>query len=577
MKSCFIYCRQSSGCGDAVNSLSIQQQLTNCLELSQRMELEVAGVFTDANVSGKTYPSGTYFEDTAAKDRGFQRWFEQQTGTKKFRAGLGNMMERLKEVSFIIVDEITRLHRAAADSFLEQVLTFEITKADVKIIQVKGGLLDLKSFDQSLIHILKTRINDEQIANQKRKSIESRKKLKDSGIFCNVKFYGAVYEGNKKFHFDSAQSEVVRFIFDHLTRNVPVSRIVDEVNQKFPGRFNQAKRFYTSTLRHIVTQPLYAGLMYNSQGELIQCCNAPQPLIAESTFFKAASIIADRQCHASKPRKESTREPLIFSGFLRCGNCGSDLVAVYDRKRIVYKCRYGDNKGDPGCKESRILVSGGTTDAGDLAHSLAPLLVIAFIKQQKFMKLAQTGQECLEKLKIREITLRNKMKAAFELWEENILDEETYKASVRCSTRKIQQIKQEQAEIADLHRAKDEICARSAKWQKIIDGVVQQRSCTCSTDYREMLLQSVEHITVGKESVTVSSAAGRITIPRIPYDGRQLRVMPRSRLKKEGGEGKVFYKILFFSGKGDGCKKKLLEWENLHISLHSPDSKSSRM
>ena len=226
MKNCFIYCRQSSGSGDAVSSLSIQQQLTNCLELSRRMDLEVAGVFTDANVSGKTYPSGSYFEETAATDRGFQRWFEQQTGSKKFRTGLGSMMERLDEVDFIIVDEITRLHRAAANSFLEQVLTFELTNASVKIIQVKGGVLDLKSFDQSLIHLLKTRINDEQIANQKRKSIESRKKLKDSGIFCNVKFYGAVYDGNKRFHYDPGHAEVISYVFDRFTAAVPVSVIV---------------------------------------------------------------------------------------------------------------------------------------------------------------------------------------------------------------------------------------------------------------------------------------------------------------------------------------------------------------
>lgn len=565
MKKCFIYCRQSSGSGDADASLSIQQQLTNCLDAAKKLEMEITGVFTDANISGKTYPRGRYFEETAAADRGFQKWFSQQTGTKKFRDGLGEMMARLNEVSFIVVDEITRLHRAASNSFLEQVLTFEITNANVKIIQVKGGVLDLQSFDQSLIHILKTRINDEQITNQKRKSIESRKKLKNSGIFCNVKFYGAVYEGNKKFHYDPLQAEVIIYVFERFTANISPGVIVKEVNQKFAGRFGKAKCFYASTLKHIVAHPLYAGLMYDSQGELIKCRNAPEPLISETQFFKAAALLADRRCHVCKPRGESSHEPLIFSGFLRCANCGSNLVAVYDRNRIVYKCRNGDYGGDVLCRESRILISGGVSDAQGMKMSLMPLLIVACIKKQKLMKVAQSASTVLAQLTQKEHYLRGKVNAAFQLWEEDVLDEKSYRASVRSCMAKIQKVRQEQLEVKNLHSAKEKFLEQHCKWENIMERILLQNPEISNADYRELLSECIDHISVAKDSVTVLCSAGVLTLPRIPCSKRQLRVMPRSELKLVQSREGSFYELRFFCRRSVKEKKMLLEWENLKI------------
>ena len=518
MKKCFIYCRQSSGSGDAGASLSIQQQLTNCLETARKLELEVAGVFTDANISGKTYPSGKYFEETAMGDKGFQAWFAGQSGSKKFRNGLGCLMERLNEVEFIIVDEISG--NTESEQMLEQVLTFEITNANVKIIQVKGGTLDLKSFDQNLIHILKTRINDEQIANQKRKSIESRRKLKDSGIFYNVKFYGAIYDGNKKFHFDPLQAEVIRYVFDRFTEGVAPGRIVHDVNQKFSGRFNQAKCFYNSTLQHIVSQPLYAGLMYDSAGKLIKCLNAPPPLVTEEQFFKAARIVADRQCHTAKSRRNSCRESLIFSGFLRCGSCGSNLCAVYDRKRVIYKCSNGDYNGDPHCRESRILVSGGIADDRGMRNSLMPLLVIAYIKLQKLVEMTQNNKGLTAQLRQEEQILRGKIKVAFELFEKNILDEAAYTESIRNCMGKIQQIKQELQRCENLHVLLPDLYNQLQQSKQIIDLIIRRIDIS-NIDYRELLMECVDCITVGKNEISITTAAGSFSLLRIPRDQRR--------------------------------------------------------
>ena len=568
MKKCFIYCRQSSGSSDSDNSLSIQQQLTNCLDTARKLDLEVSGVFTDANVSGKTYPAGKRFEETAAADKGFQTWFEQQSGSKKFRNGLGCMMDRLQEVEFIVVDEITRLHRAASNSFLEQVLTYEITSSNVKIIQVKGGTLDLKSFDQNLIHILKTRINDEQIANQKRKSIESRKKLRDSGIFCNVKFYGAVYDGNKKFHFDPPQAEVIIYVFKHFIAGDLPSRIVYDINQKFADRVGNARCFYPSTLKHILTQPLYAGLMYDSEGSLIRCSNAPTPLVTEEQFFKAAEIIAQRQCHICKPHRYTARPPLIFSGFLRCGYCGSNLLAVYDRNRVVYRCRNGEYSSNADCRACRILISGGVSDQWGMQRSLMPLLVTAYIKMQKQFELLKNSKEYMAQLYSREKWLRGKVQVAFDLWEQDILDEEAYKKSVCNCMGKIKEIQQERLKVENLRTVDQDIQKQLYRSQNIINEILSQSMHISNSDYRDLLMKCVDCISVYKDSVHIATSAGDFSIPRVSRDHRQLKLMPRSRLEKFACQGRIYYNILFFYGKKEPYaekKKLLLEWGNLKI------------
>lgn len=82
-----IYARQSSGKEE--KSESIEAQIHNCKMLAEAQKIDVIGVFSDFNVSGKTYPKGA--EDVAKMDVAFQNWFENQSSKKQFRDGLGEV------------------------------------------------------------------------------------------------------------------------------------------------------------------------------------------------------------------------------------------------------------------------------------------------------------------------------------------------------------------------------------------------------------------------------------------------------------------------------------------------------
>jgi hypothetical protein len=110
----FIYARQSSG-GEE-KSLSIEQQLQNCVDLCKRKGWEIGGKFSDFNTSGRTYPAGA--ELVAMQDRGFVRWMDLSSSNKSFRKGLGELLPKLGQDDVIVVDDITRLCRPATMSSL---------------------------------------------------------------------------------------------------------------------------------------------------------------------------------------------------------------------------------------------------------------------------------------------------------------------------------------------------------------------------------------------------------------------------------------------------------------------------
>ena len=107
MKKAIIYARQSSGSETASESIDVQ--IINCKALAEKMDLEILGIFHDYNVSGKTYPAG--FETVVQHDQAFLNWVAKQSGYKKFREGLGRLLQKLPQADFLIVDEITRLYR----------------------------------------------------------------------------------------------------------------------------------------------------------------------------------------------------------------------------------------------------------------------------------------------------------------------------------------------------------------------------------------------------------------------------------------------------------------------------------
>ena len=254
MAKAIIYARQSSGKDDY--SESVERQKENCIALAKKENLEVIGIFSDLNTSGKTYPEGA--ENIASLDNAFNAWFDQQTGSKKFRNGLGKALTMLAQADYLIVDESTRLYRPVTGSYLENYINNLLIANNVKIMQCKGGSIDYTQFDQKVIQSLKNQLYDEQIAKGKIKSMQQLKARRDNGFFANGggKAFGTSYDRNNgNITIQDEYVPVIQFVFNSIANYMPTMQVLKALNANYSSLV--AKCFYQSHIYNIASNPVY--------------------------------------------------------------------------------------------------------------------------------------------------------------------------------------------------------------------------------------------------------------------------------------------------------------------------------
>lgn len=534
---CFVYCRQSSGSEGASESLSINQQLENCLNCAKSYGLDITGVFTDANVSGKTYPAG--YEQIAAADRGFQQWYAGQSGRKQFRSGLGELLKRLPEVQVIVVDEITRLYRAAAGSFLEQILYFALTEKRIRILQVKGGWLDLSSFDQSLIQLLRTRINDEQINHQRKKSMESRKRLRDDGYVCNANFYAGIYDGHKHFHFDPEKGECVRQIFQAVASGMSLGQLCRELNRK------SRSVIYPSTIRRILTNRIYTGYMTDSNGLLIPCRNLAEPLISVELFEEVRQRLEDQRERNIKSRTETCRKYFLpLSGYLKCGICGASLQCEFDRGKIFYQCRNSVLGRNKRCAAVRILDSyADGRKINGLRHTLEPFFLFAYRKREAQLRALICNEENRRQLEQQNRCLQEQLTAAFDACCADLVDKTDLLALTSRQISQINMLRLQLYQLTEYDRVETETALAELERKKkrfLTDHKIDH------IEYRQLISKCIDTVYVFPEYIKIVSAPPEqmtVSLPRILCP-RQQRLLPDWKIRHlKNGTAKIFYDI----------------------------------
>ena len=371
-----IYLRQSSGKDD--DSPSIAMQRKHCEEFARKNNLEVIGVFEDANTTGRVYPEGA--EELAALDTVYHHWLAIHPMQKSKRPGLGKLLRILPSISHIVVDDLTRLSRPVAGSFLQNYLFQQLTSNHITILCVKGGEVDWSDLGDRLLSDIQSSITDNQICIQSIKSHDALQKLKDSGYYPNApKMFGIRYCGHKQVEVIPESAACIRFIYQAFLQYRSFSSIVFEVNQRWRHLF-EGKCCHDSTIHRILKQPFYCGLMRNSRGDYIIAQQmARQPIISQDTWQKVQEILATRQSYIT--RQKVHVHP--FTGLLRCGHCGARLVSGVDNGKIYYHCHAGtQGLHSVECRKSRLNVNviRLSSEYTGLFQCIAPLLLLGVVE-----------------------------------------------------------------------------------------------------------------------------------------------------------------------------------------------------
>ena len=550
MNKAVIYCRQSSGDNDESESIEIQKQ--KCLELAQKEGLTVVNTFDDLNTSGKTYPTGS--EDIATFDVAFINWYKEQTKRKKFRDGLGEVIKLLPEVDYIIVYDYTRLARPITGSFLESHISQLLSIHDVKVWTVTNGIIDLSSFNDSLLTALTNRINHAQISLQRKKAIAAFNKLKDSGeLKCGIWNIWGYTHGDKKRQIKivEREAEFVKDVFNTFLQTDSIIKTAKLMNEKYTDII--PKPILPPNFKHILEKPLYSGYMYNSSGELIKCKQTQGIEIIPFNTWKEVQ----RRLNLRKvlnPRPKKTSYPL--SGILYCGKCGRKMTIHKSKNHNFYFCINSQVTHIEPCR-SRIHASYKSKGGVGILQCIYPLLSLSIIDRLNISMNKAENEKELNEAEIKLQNLKNKEKNVTDLYLNGTLEEITYKDA-----------------ILNIKKDKDELNKKIDKLKAVLNNdndfikkafILLEKIHNNSLDYSELyscIHDTIKRIDAFKDEVKITTIYGSFSLPRqIIFNNQNL--LPHYYYFPNKLTPSIYYymgekKSIFFNEQWKNSKHKLI-------------------
>lgn len=559
---CMIYARQSSGKEE--ESESIEMQKSKCLELAKARGMKVIGVYEDANSSGRLYPAG--YEYMCDSDYAFEEWFKRQTGEKKYRPGLGEIMRNLKKVSYIIVDDLTRLARPVRGSYLQCLIQQELMRSHVKILLVKGEEINYESFVDRLMANIQMDINDNQICIQSQKSRDAMDKLRDSGIYPTIpKMFGIKYIGKKKVEIIPECAECIQFIYENILKCRPYNAIIYDVNRKYGHLFKGT--CHPSTFRHIATQPFYCGYMRNTEGVLIQALQMEGKSIVSYDVWQNVQRLLEKK-RVVNPRAQFRNHP--FTGLIHCANCGAKLVSGMDVGKEFYLCVAGSNsRREQGCRESRIninLVRDSEHYTG-LRDALCPILVLALYKYLDDKQMTESEIKNLAMYEAKKTKIEENMSRVLSIFTESGARENDLRRFAAKSIKNLENLRDKIARIKILSKSDStkakfyDMCF--GKFEDLLAGNIDDG------DYELLLRNAVNNIISANDHIIVDTIYGKFRLDR--YMDKKFRNFPKYTWRKTGCEpdekdlSKCVIEVTYIYGSG---QKKILNVDFGHMRIY---------
>lgn len=566
-KKVIIYARQSSGSDDQSESIDFQTE--QCMEFAKANHYEVIGVFHDYNTSGRLYPSGA--EAIASADMAFQKWRSARTFEKESRPGLGAALALLPQADYLLVYDGTRLCRPVQNSFLQQYLNNVLIESNALLMTLKDGCSNPVSFTDNLLNSIKSQVNDNQTQLTAEKSKKAMKRLKDSGIYPTCpKMFGIRYIGGKTKTVEVIKEciPVIKFVFDQVIKMQPYNKIIRDMNARFQSA-SRGKAFYDTSLRHIVAQPFYCGMMYDSAGMLIPAVQmAGKEIISYETWRKANEIM-------SRNRKEPQRRKKIphpFTHLLRCGYCGAKMIGGLDTGKEYYHCNRGSNlKRNDDCPKARVtlnLVRQSPFFTG-LKAAIAPFLALAMFMDLESNEASEKSRRELMQLEDRKRKLDAQRNEICDHYAESKIDFNEYDYMINKIKNEISDIVSKITRLKGAYSSR-EMAKRAKEYLSKIDDVMHDK--LEPHVFEQLLRTSVKAIYCYDDRVEIDTVYGH-RIPLRRYIQGRFRNFPRFKyniVPKEGNKKVIDLRqakieVTYIYGDSDE-RKVIVDFADMKIS-----------
>lgn len=500
-----IYLRLSSDDGDKAESDSIRNQRSLLQDFaSKHSELSLIEEYVDDGYSGAN------FERPA-----FQRMMEDVRNHK---------------INCIIVKDLSRLGRNYIETgrYLEKI--FPVLGVRFIAVNDHYDSADTKNDADQIIVPFKNLINDaycRDISMKIRSQLEiKRKKGEFTGSYAS---YGYAKDPVDKNHLviDEYAAEIVRFIFNMKMDGYSADRIAMKLNEmgvltpmeyKRSCGFNytcgfrsykDAKWCATSVLR-ILKNELYVGTMVQGKTrkinykvkacmdvrpeEWVKVEGTHEPIVSRELFECVQNLM--KLDTRTSPEEEMI---YIFSGLLRCGDCGQNMVRRVVKKKgkqyRYYHCSTYKNK--EGCtshnisdaKLQKVVLEAIQNQIALLVQADAIMAQIENIPQQQFgVKLLDSQIRTLNAEVQKYKDLRNNL---YQDMVDGIITREEYRDIKQTFTRKMERAEES---IRELETKKRRLLSNEMRTQKWVEEFKNCRNIE-SLD-RKVTVMLIERIVI---------------------------------------------------------------------------------
>ncbi|MBQ8163673.1 MAG: recombinase family protein [Clostridia bacterium] len=287
---------------------------------------------------------------------------EAQTGTNARRKHFQQMIEDAKERKFrlVIVHRMDRWARNVDDArhYKKLLLSYGIKMASA--IEgfnesPEGEFFELMSMGMAELYSKK--LSREAVAGKLANARECR-------IHGGVPLLGYKVKG-KYYVIDENDAEIVKIIFDMVANGSSYRNIKEYLISNNYVRSN-GEGFETLHIHDLLINRKYIGeYVYNrsckadnlgrrnhhqnkDETEIIRIPNGMPRIIDDETFFKVQEIL-NRRKRLPNYRTTKKEKKYLFSGLVRCSNCGRAMSGLKSKGRnayrTIYTCEWCDTKG----------------------------------------------------------------------------------------------------------------------------------------------------------------------------------------------------------------------------------------
>lgn len=256
----------------------------------------------------------------------------------------------------VIVHKLDRFARNRYDSAIYK---RELKKAGVVLLSVTERLDDspesiiLESVLEGMAEYYSKNLAREVMKGL----IENAKEAKFNGGIPPLGY--DIDPATKKYVLNEKEAKIVRYIFDLYLRDYSYSQIIEELKKK-GYKTKRGRNFTKNSLHDLLRNPIYAGYYVYGKGskkkhryvqneQKIVIPNAVPAIITQAEYEKVKEKM--RQ-NARGPGQYKAIHEYIFSGLLKCGYCGDNMIGMRSKNSLYYVC--GKRKRSHDCKGTTI-------------------------------------------------------------------------------------------------------------------------------------------------------------------------------------------------------------------------------